>query len=303
MHRALALCSASPPASVRSLASTRRGVFSVPSFLRSLVVGTRNPPRSTAAPRHRDAARAAAAAARSFDERQRPHRRRFRSGVAAEGGGAEGVVFVDERDPAGREGEEQGETGSLRMSDDLDSSRSRVVGEEIMYGTKWLAFKHLTYVDPTGKERAWDMMGRATRAEGASADAVCVFATLRKKGEEDTTLLVRQFRPPMRGETIELPAGLIDGAEAPEIAALRELKEETGYVAGRVRACACMCVCVMCTGRRVGLEGNWEGRGNGFCEGFYTCIVHRNYRQLYTLAVFVAFFLTALIQANTRTTK
>mmetsp|Transcript_8547 Transcript_8547/g.13547 ORF Transcript_8547/g.13547 Transcript_8547/m.13547 type:complete len:262 (-) Transcript_8547:584-1369(-) len=116
------------------------------------------------------------------------------------------------------------------MAGDLDSSRSRVIGEEVGYGTKWLAFKHLTYVDPTGRERKWDMVGRATRAEGAAADAVCIFATLRKEGEEDTMLLVRQFRPPMRGETIELPAGLIDGTEPPERAALRELKEETGYV-------------------------------------------------------------------------
>jgi 8-oxo-dGTP pyrophosphatase MutT (NUDIX family) len=36
--------------------------------------------------------------------------------------------------------------------------------------------------------------------------------------------------PYVGGETIELPAGLIDGAEPPERAALRELKEETGYV-------------------------------------------------------------------------
>jgi|AntAceMinimDraft_1070359.scaffolds.fasta_scaffold01779_3 hypothetical protein len=33
------------------------------------------------------------------------------------------------------------------------------------------------------------MVGRATRAEGAAADAVCIFATLRKEGEEDTMLL------------------------------------------------------------------------------------------------------------------
>jgi len=57
-------------------------------------------------------------------------------------------------------------------------------------------------------------VGRATKAAGAGADAVCVFATLRQAGEEDTTLLVRQFRPPMRGETVELPAGLIDAGEA-----------------------------------------------------------------------------------------
>jgi hypothetical protein len=86
------------------------------------------------------------------------------------------------------------------MADDLDSSRSRVTGEEIIHETPWMRFKHLTYVDPTGKERAWDMVARSTRAPGARADAVCVFATLRKKGEEDTTLLVRQFRPPLNGE-------------------------------------------------------------------------------------------------------
>lgn len=265
MHRALVLCSVSPPTSVRSFASARRGIFSVSSSLRSLVVGTRIPPRS-AASRSRDATRAATAAALSFNERPQPHRRRFRSGVAVESG-AGGIVFVDERDPAGDE--EKGETRNLKMSDDLDSSRSRVVGEEVIYGTKWLAFKHLTYVDPTGKERAWDMVGRATKAEGASADAVCIFATLRKKGEEDTTLLVRQFRPPMKGETIELPAGLVDGAEPPERAALRELKEETGYVAGCVRACALTRVRVRvraCVGVRACAcvyvpWGGWKGRG------------------------------------------
>jgi 8-oxo-dGTP pyrophosphatase MutT (NUDIX family) len=90
--------------------------------------------------------------------------------------------------------------------------------------------RHLTYVDPAGAERGWDSVARSTRSPGAVADAVCVFATLRRANEPDRVLLVRQFRPPLDAETIELPAGLIDGDEAPEIAALRELKEETGYV-------------------------------------------------------------------------
>lgn len=102
-----------------------------------------------------------------------------------------GPLYVDERGDA---------SSDSVMADDLDSSRSRVTGEEIIHKTPWMQFKHLTYVDPTGKERAWDMVARSTRAPGARADAVCVFATLRKKGEEDTTLLVRQFRPPLNGE-------------------------------------------------------------------------------------------------------
>ena len=35
----------------------------------------------------------------------------------------------------------------------------------------------------------------------------------------------------MAGLTLELPAGLIDPGESPAAAAVRELKEETGYTA------------------------------------------------------------------------
>ena len=38
-----------------------------------------------------------------------------------------------------------------------------------------------------------------------------------------------QFRPPIEKLSIELPAGLIDPGESAGEAALRELKEETGY--------------------------------------------------------------------------
>lgn len=44
-------------------------------------------------------------------------------------------------------------------------------------------------------------------------------------------LLIRQFRPPINGYVIELPAGLVDGGESFEAAARRELIEETGYAA------------------------------------------------------------------------
>jgi 8-amino-7-oxononanoate synthase len=37
------------------------------------------------------------------------------------------------------------------MADDLDSSRSRVTGEEVLHETPWLQFKKLTYQDPTGR--------------------------------------------------------------------------------------------------------------------------------------------------------
>ncbi len=44
-------------------------------------------------------------------------------------------------------------------------------------------------------------------------------------------VLQKQYRPPLDKIVIELPAGLIDAGETAEQAAIRELKEETGYVA------------------------------------------------------------------------
>ena len=41
---------------------------------------------------------------------------------------------------------------------------------------------------------------------------------------------MRQFRPPLDATCIEVPAGLVDAGESASAAALRELKEETGYV-------------------------------------------------------------------------
>jgi ADP-ribose pyrophosphatase len=50
-------------------------------------------------------------------------------------------------------------------------------------------------------------------------------------------VLVRQFRHGIRDLTLEVPAGLIDAADAsPAAAAVRELREETGYAGGHLVA-------------------------------------------------------------------
>lgn len=49
--------------------------------------------------------------------------------------------------------------------------------------------------------------------------------------DNDEVILIRQFRPPLNGFVIELPAGLVDPGETCEQAVRRELVEETGYEA------------------------------------------------------------------------
>ena len=49
---------------------------------------------------------------------------------------------------------------------------------------------------------------------------------------DDRMVFIRQYRFGTGEVTLEIPGGLIDPGDTPESAALRELKEETGYVPG-----------------------------------------------------------------------
>jgi len=54
----------------------------------------------------------------------------------------------------------------------------------------------------------------------------------------DELILVRQYRPAVEAETLELPSGHVDPGETPLAAAARELTEETGYVADSIQEMA-----------------------------------------------------------------
>ena len=52
--------------------------------------------------------------------------------------------------------------------------------------------------------------------------------------EDKKLIMVRQYRKPAGKVILEVPAGKIDPGEKPMDAAIRELKEETGYTASKV---------------------------------------------------------------------
>lgn len=52
--------------------------------------------------------------------------------------------------------------------------------------------------------------------------------------DDETVLLIRQYRYATGGWLLEIPAGTLEPGESPESCALRETEEETGYRAGRL---------------------------------------------------------------------
>ncbi|WBW70813.1 ADP-ribose diphosphatase, NudF subfamily Ysa1 [Schizosaccharomyces osmophilus] len=93
---------------------------------------------------------------------------------------------------------------------------------------KWTSLKKITWQDQSGKTRAWEMAERTTRSK-SGIDAVAILGIIPIDGEPHV-LCQKQYRPPLSKTCIEIPAGLVDSDESPEESAVRELREETGFV-------------------------------------------------------------------------
>jgi len=111
------------------------------------------------------------------------------------------------------------------MSD--DHLRETTVERRIVHRGRFISFRIDTIEDAGGK--------RHTREIVEHPGAVCIIPLL-----GDDVLMVRQWRTPVEQVLLELPAGTLDRAEDgtledPDLAAQRELEEETGHRAARWR--------------------------------------------------------------------
>lgn len=58
-------------------------------------------------------------------------------------------------------------------------------------------------------------------------EGIVIYALTREASPR--LVLIREYRYPLDAEVYALPAGLVDPGETPGMAAVREMKEETGY--------------------------------------------------------------------------
>lgn len=101
--------------------------------------------------------------------------------------------------------------------------------DQEIYRGKLITVRVRTVRKPDGGESRYEIVEHA--------EAVAVVAVRYESGAsgEPLVAMVHQQRPAVGKETLELPAGLVDAHEHPEQTAARELREETGYVAGTLR--------------------------------------------------------------------
>lgn len=107
----------------------------------------------------------------------------------------------------------------MNEDDDDPHLRERTVASEQVWQGRFLDVRRDTVALPNG--------AHTTREFIVHNGAVMVVPVL----DDGRLVMERQYRYPMGRVMLEFPAGKIDGDEAPFVCGVRELEEETGYVA------------------------------------------------------------------------
>lgn len=105
----------------------------------------------------------------------------------------------------------------------------RHFANKVVYTGHWLRMHKLDFITSAGHAGSWEFVSRPHRC--GSYDGVQILATVQDQGFLKL-ITIAMYRFPLQKYVLEMPSGKLDGADSsPQHAAIRELKEESGYIA------------------------------------------------------------------------
>lgn len=106
-------------------------------------------------------------------------------------------------------------------------------GIQTLFKNKFLNFYHMDALTDSGRTFDYYFVSRNSKdklkavTKEHKPEGIVIYPVL--ESDPEKIVLIRQYRYPVGDYIYELPAGLIDNGEDADTAAVREMKEETGF--------------------------------------------------------------------------
>ena len=106
----------------------------------------------------------------------------------------------------------------------------KIVDAAIIAKAKFATFFAVSYLDRKGNAKKWNMVSRCEQPKCMTGDCLLPDAAIIVPYNcmEDKLVVIKEYRVPLGDYQYGFPAGLLDPDESVEVAARRELQEETG---------------------------------------------------------------------------